>query len=298
MIAQLFRSGAFEDLEYVANQSRKKRLRTASGLDKFAIFHFALQAFFNLNVNRGPFGEKIESLIQEWLQQYPKSTSAHLAYAQMLVARAWAARGQGYASTVTPENRALFIEYMKKARQYLQDNEAFRNGDPRWDLIVLEIARAQNLPREDYQKLSQAALDRNPDFNQLYFSGVENSLPKWGGSAKEVEKFANDAVVRTRRKDGHALYARVYWHVANNQYGEELFTQSAVRWDEMKRGIDDVLKKYPDTWNTYHFAMFACFAKDQAKTQQLMSKIKNGTVTNDWPYFESYERCKTLAAVK
>jgi AraC-like DNA-binding protein len=298
MIAQLFRSGGFEDLEYVARQFRKRKLKTASGLNKLASFHFSLYEFFSLNICRGPFGEKIESLIQEWLQQYPKSTSAHLAYAQMLMARAWAVRGDGYAGTVKPESWAPFFEYLKKARQYLQDNEQFRNGDPRWDLVLLEIARAQNMPREEYQKLSRAALDRNPGFYQLYFSIVDNSLPKWGGSADEVEKFANEAVMRTRGKDGRALYARVYWHVANNQYGEDMFTQSSVRWDEMKRGMDDVLKKYPDTWNTYHFAMFACFAKDQKKTQQLMTKLKNERITDDWPYFESYERCKTFAAVK
>jgi hypothetical protein len=298
VISQLFRSGAFEDLEYIASQFRKRKLKTSSGLDKLEILNYSLSNLFGPNIDRGPWGEKIENLIQEWLKKYPNSTSAHLAYSQVLEARAWNARGEGFAGSVKQENWVPFFEYLEKARQYLLEHESIAKGDPRWDVAFLDFARAQNASKDEFWKISHDALDRNPDFNALYFSTVDRLLPKWGGSADEIEKFANEAVTRTRRKEGHALYARIYWHVAGSQYGEDLFTQSSVRWDEMKRGFDDVVRKYPDTWNIYHFAMFACFAKDQRKTQQLMAKIKNERITEEWTFFESYEKCKTFAAAK
>jgi hypothetical protein len=295
-IAQLFRKGDFANLEHVAKEFRMQDLRTPSGLSKLNAYYFAFEKILFLRAEDDANGPQIEALVREWLKQYPNSTSAHLAYAQMLMRHAWGIRGFGYVDTVKKYDLMVFADYVEKARQYLNDHAAFRDNDPRWDLMLLEIAKLQNVSDEEYSKLSLAALDRNPDFYQLYFYIVERYLPKWGGNVEQIEKFAQLAVERTKVIEGYAVYARIYWYVSQKQFDLNLFSRSSVMWNEMKLGIDDVLKTYPDKWNIYNFAMFSCFAADKTKAGELINRIAGEKIPRDWPYAVSYERCQAFAS--
>jgi Domain of unknown function (DUF4034) len=297
-IVQLFQSGDFESLEFVAKHFRDQKLRTKSGLLKLNEFYFAFDKVLRLSPEEEQYRPDVEKLVNAWLEKYPSSSSAHLAYAQMLMQHGWSIRGIGFAGSVKPESWKPFFDYVEKARQYLQSHNSISDSDPRWDLLVLEIAKIQNVSDEEYVKLSNAALDRNPGFYQLYFAVVDRYLPKWGGNSDEVEKFANKAVGRTSGTEGHGLYARIYWAAAQGQFDDRLFNSSSVRWTEMKRGIDDVLKNYPDKWNIYNFGMFACFASDREKTNELLSRISSEKITPNWPYFENYEACRNYAGLK
>jgi hypothetical protein len=297
-LVQLFQAGDFESLEFVAKQFRDQKLRTKSGLPKLNVFFFAFDKVLRLSPEEEKYRPDVEKLVNAWLEKYPNSTSAHLAYAQMLMQHGWSIRGVGFAGTVKTESWKPFLNYVEKTRQYLQIHNSVSDNDPRWDLLVLEIAMLQNVSEEQYVKLSDAALDRNPDYYQLYFAIVNRYLPKWGGSSDEIEKFANKAVARTSGIEGHGLYARIYWAAAQGQFDDRLFNSSSVRWTEMKRGIDDVLKKYPDKWNVYNFGMFACFASDREKTNELLSRISRERITQNWPYFESYESCRSYAGLR
>jgi hypothetical protein len=297
-LVQLFQAGDYESLEFVAKQFRDQKLRTSSGLLKLDQFYASFDVVLRLSPDEEKFRPAVESLISDWLEKYPNSTNAHLAYAQMLMQHAWSIRGTGFVNTVKPESWKPFLDYVEKTRQYLQVHNSVSNDDPRWDLLLLDIAMIQNVSDEEYTKLSDAALNRNPDFYQLYFVILNHYLPKWGGSSDEVEKFANKAVARTSGIEGHGLYARIYWAAAQGQFDERLFNSSSVRWTEMKRGIDDVLKNYPDKWNIYNFGMLACFASDREKTNELLNSISSERITPNWPYFESYQSCRSYAGLK
>jgi hypothetical protein len=267
-------------------------------LQKLNQFYFVFDELFSSQQADEKYKLAMEQRVHEWLARFPNSTSAHLAYAQMLLGHAWSIRGPGLVKTVKPENWNPFYQYVEKAPHYLEVHKRLRNDDPRWDLMVLEIAKLQSVSEEEYETLYRAALDRNPGFYQLYFTIVDYYLPKWGGNPNEVERFVNQAVKRTKATEGHALYARIYWAASQSQFGAGMFNNSSVRWEEMKRGIDDVLKDYPDKWNTYNFAMFACFAFDQEKTHELMLRIQNEDITPNWPYFKTYEECRASAGIK
>lgn len=102
---------------------------------------------------------------------------------------------------------------------------------------------------------------------------MEYNAPKWGGSAQAIEDFARAAVGRTRKTEGEGMYARIYWYAAQSQYHDQLFSQSKVDWPTMKRGIHDVLARYPDAWNLNNFARFACLAGDRAEAQALAARV-------------------------
>jgi hypothetical protein len=63
----------------------------------------------------------------------------------------------------------------------------------------------------------------------------------------------------------------------------------------MKKGIDDVLKRYPDQWNINNFALFACLAKDKKMAKELLDLIKEPPMLQVWKSESKYLRYKSWA---
>ena len=91
------------------------------------------------------------------------------------------------------------------------------------------------------------------------------------------------------------MYARIYWSASQTQYGRDLFTDSDVIWEKMKKGIDDVLKRYPDQWNINNFALFACLANDKEKARELFNLIKQPIIWKVWKSEADYQQYKAWA---
>jgi hypothetical protein len=157
------------------------------------------------------------------------------------------------------------------------------------------IATGLGMNRSEFQKIIDEGLNKYPLYYQLYFSALNYFAPKWHGNAKDIEEFANSAVARTKDQEGLGMYARIYWAASQYQYGERLFIDSNVVWEKMKRGIDDVLKRYPDQWNINNFALFACFAKDKQKARELFNLIKEPPILQVWKSESNYLRYKSWA---
>jgi hypothetical protein len=86
--------------------------------------------------------------------------------------------------------------------------------------------------------------------------------------------------------------------IAQAEYGRNLFTKSDVRWDQMKMGIKDVIKKYPDQWNINNFSLFSCFAKDKEMTKKLMNMIEARPIISVWKDGNFYDSCLDWANQK
>ena len=129
-----------------------------------------------------------------------------------------------------------------------------------------------------------------------YFVVIEYLLPKWSGHFSEMESFVNKAVAATKDREGNSMYARSYWYLSQVQYQDRLFQETAVSWEKMKVGFEDVIKRYPDAWNLNSFARFACMAGDKEKVRDLMPKLAGHFVQQAWPDTSSYWRCQSLVA--
>ena len=297
-VRQLFVDQNFAELERIATSYLASRARTSSGLWKIGLYDGGIIDLFHCPCTNEEFWNHAEDNVKRWIAQYPNSINAHLAYAHMLLERGWSIRGWGYVNTVDPANWKPFLEYVEKTRTYLMKHEKIGISDPRWNDMIVDIANLQQISETDYAALANTALDRHPDYYPTYFDIMTHYEPKWGGSAAAIEKFARESAARDRSKEGEGMYARIYWYAAQKLYGNNLFRSSSVDWSEMKRGIDDVLKAFPDQWNINNFAKFACIANDKEKTKELISLISGDPVLEAWVDRTIYEDCKTWATAK
>jgi hypothetical protein len=294
-VKKLLANQDFAELEKIAKSFLNDGARTSSGLWKIGLYDGAILDAFHCECSSENFWNRADENLRDWIRQYPESINAHLAYAHMLLEKAWSVRGWGYADTVAPANWRPFLEQVEKTRAYLMEHKEIGISDPRWNYLIVDIANLQQIPEIEYEALIGTALDRHPDYYPMYFNIMLHYEPKWGGSAEAIEKFARESVARSRSREGEGMYARIYWYASQSLYGNNLFQSSSVDWLEMKQGIDDVLKTFPDQWNINNFAKFACIARDREKTKELIGQVSSDFVLDAWGDYTIFENCKTWA---
>ncbi|BBE51042.1 hypothetical protein OYT1_ch1488 [Ferriphaselus amnicola] len=282
---QSFMDGDFAELDRISNIYRMEKSRTSSGLWKLTMFYCGIQQAIDAATEGGKAESKfhpLEKKIRKWMRQSPNSPSAHIAYGQALISHGWAYRGDGYADTVKPESWAPYKKYIAKARIELEQHKSVAASDPNWYVTMLTVSRAENWSYREFDALLNEALDKEPLFYQTYFSALQYLLPKWHGGLREVESFAQNAVKRTQQQEGSGMYARIYWYASQVQFSNEIFVKSLATWPQMRRGFDDIVRKYPDPWNLNHYAKFACLAKDKSKARQLLKQIEPIYLRDAW----------------
>ncbi len=274
--------GNFASLDALADTFQSASERTSSGLWKLQIFNFSFNKAFDWKQTDEAYWRRWDRTITKWINANPNSYTAHLAYARMLLNRGWSHRGGGFSNSVTPDKWALFNEYTERARSHLETSKKIAAKDPNWYALMITVGYRQSWPETRIASLFQEGLERNPYYQQIYFASLDYFAPKWGGSAEKIEEFARSAVNRTQAQEGLGMYARLYWYASQTQYGDKLFTNSKVDWPMMKRGMDDVLGKYPDQWNINNFAKLACVKEDPIKTANLLDRIVGKPILEAW----------------
>ena len=297
-VVAFMRKEEFSKLELLSNTYRSSQARTSSGVWKLTMFYEGISSGFDVDRKDDAFWFTWEKFAKKWVELYPKSATARLASARMLLNRGWSYRGPGYANAVEPQNWKPFHEYTQKARSYLETYKEIASDDPYWYNMMAVIAYQQSWPEVEFSKLMHEGLERYPSFYQIYFEAMNYYAPKWGGDAALIEKFAREALDRTKLTEGFGMYARIYWAASQLQYHERLFIDSMADWSVMKRGIDDVLGKYPDEWNVNNFAKLACLAHDKAKTAELINRINASPLVQAWGSKSIFQACRNWALGK
>lgn len=294
-VVNLVQKQDFKKLESIAKSYRDSKARTSSGHFKLAIFNYGIDSAFDDRRKELEYWISVERIAAKWVKLYPKSPTPHLAYAQVLINKAWSYRGRGYANTVKVQNVQPFQAYLEKARIYLEENKAIASTDPEWYATMISVTKGQSWSDAEFSKLVNEGLSRYPLYYNIYYQAVSFYGPKWGGNPEKIEKFAREAVQRTQSIEGFGMYARIYWVASQNDYSTRLFKETLVDWSSMKKGIDDVLRQYPDSWNYNNFAKFACLAGDRAKTKELIGYISEPPIAKAWGNVSYFQQCKDWA---
>jgi len=280
-VSALFEAERFDELDRMAEEFRTRESRSGSGLWKLTLFYRGLYVQHEGAVDEVYF-DKVDRLYLRWAERNPDSTVAHIGYASSLANRAWFFRGSGWARDVPKEAWQPFFEYLAKARLHLMEHKQATDKDPVWFHNMLAVAKGENWPLDRFLALVEEGTAKHPYFYEIYFRSIDFLLPKWHGSKAMIEEFADLAVEETREREGIGMYARIYWHASQIQYGTKLFTGTQVVWAKMSAGIDDVLARYPDQWNINNFAHFACLARDREKAAALLARIEGAPIERAW----------------
>lgn len=281
-----FISEDFKNLNSRYEIYRKRENRTSSGLWKLPFFYNGFSnlpgSYFSDDYQWNRTKEKVE----RWITAYPKSPAPYIAYSKLLMSRGWSFRGTSFAQNVPDSAWEPFYKNLDESKKILEENKDNASIDPEWYATMIDIAKATSWEPKDVRTIFHEAVKREPYYYPTYLITTAYLYPKWHGSLKAIEEFTDDVVRITSKCEKDSMYARIYWSAINSD--PLLFSREDsavavdniswgymqnVNWEKMSNGFDSLVEKYPDSWNSNHYAKFSCFARDKATVNKIFLKL-------------------------
>jgi len=227
--------------------------------------------------------------------KFPNQAFVAIAEATYWTEYAWDARGDGLASSVTPDGWKLFHERLENAEKVLNDTKYYSSQLPAWYDEMILVQSALDRPAKDRDKTFLEGTKRFKTYYQTYFTMLNFLSPKWGGSWDTVDNLVQWSVANTKEIDGSSMYARLYWSASGGLLpGTSLFKDTRATWPKMKQGFEDLMARHPKSkWNLNNFAKFACMANDKVTFLKLRDQIGRDVVDAAWPPNTSLDLCET-----
>ncbi len=127
---------------------------------------------------------------------------SHMILGKYAIKRAWDARGNGYANTVTAEGWAIFHKEISKARVHFTKAHALHPEFPEAAtlMIVVSMADSETFGKKEsrfwFDRAVRAHFDYIPAYNKLLYS----MMPRWRGSHEAMYAFGIESI-KTERFD-------------------------------------------------------------------------------------------------
>ena len=272
--AELFGDAEYVKLEALAQRLLKTRERANDGRFQLALLESGIQERIDEWATSSP---GISSrLVAEWRKAVPDSAYRPIVEVMVIRANAWAMRGEGAASEVSPAGWELFKEANQAAREVLAESRKRASVFPAWYSQAIELAFETEQPRPEIDALLNEAIARFPGYFPLYFSYLNYLQPKWGGSFELANAFILQQTMSPANPDGEVLYARLYWFFDQCDVcsDRKYFENSKVDWVRLRTGFDRLTAAYPySERNLAAFTDFACRARDAATYKRLRARV-------------------------
>jgi hypothetical protein len=214
-------------------------------------------------------------VLQQWQRARPQSKAALYAEAIYWRANAWAARGGGYAGSVSKEAWELFHERLIKSKEIVLRMQGDGFGCAAPYALAISLLTDLGAPEEEMAAVYREGVQRYPEYHNIYFAMARHHEPKWGGSTEEYEAFADAVAEQTRGFEGMGMYARLYWLVDHRRDIPFRSEEAAPPyWKKLRSGYEDLMRLYPSSLhNLGKYAGVACRSNDGELYRMLRAKI-------------------------
>ena len=146
-------------------------------------------------------------IFDAWVERAPDEPMAWLARGAYGVGWAWAARGGGYAETVSEEQWELFFERLNRAESDLMRAAEMDPQDPLPWSHMLVSGRGLQVPTEELRMRLDEVQSRRPWLVEAHMQLLQSLCAKWFGSDEESLEFAR--ATSREAPEGAAVHALV-----------------------------------------------------------------------------------------
>lgn len=284
-VSKLMDNKQYDELNKLEVAFRADNAMTASGWPLIFVFYQALKDLSAKKYVTQQSLDEVNNQIANWIANNPNSQFGHFYLVDIFFAQAWQARGTGYANSVSKLQWKIFNADMNKAYRYLDEYKDELAENPRWYMDMLDIANYQSWPSSTYDSILAEALSKHKSYLPFYIFPIFHYTPKWGGSYGGMISFINKSTAQLTAPLSDEYYARQYSYATENHLlPTELVSQSNCnRW---LIGFDDILKKYPTSYNYNHAAYAATLCGNRSKANGYFSNL--GKQPPDLSFWGSY----------
>ena len=197
---------------------------------------------------------------------------------------AWDARGNGVASTVTPEDWKLFKERLETAETTLEEAWKLDPTSPLAAGAMITVALGLGYPREQMEVWFRRALQADPDNQAACLHKLLYLQPKWHGSAEEMLEFARECV-RTKNTAAEFTLLLPFAHRTLSRYQRNplLYYENPIVWQDIHPAYEMDLKERPDCR-----VIRSMYAKEAYDCAQVLVAHKQFLLLGDRPYLPQF----------
>lgn len=295
--ALLFKNGDPKALEAAARDADRPLAALPNGASTIIVFYRGVdQTVRTLKPEDKAEWDKAFGIADRWLAAYPGSPYAGLYRTRLLRERAWKIRGHDYSSKTSPEAMAEFEQIILQVKQDLESQKSMSGSVAEWYEQMADTYTESSASLEEMRALADEALTKFPAAFEIYNSVSRAFLPKWGGSDKDFAAFARHVNETAPSGYGPVLYARIYYNASCCDYFDgQVFAKGGADWSTLKQGLEEIRRRYPDSFNDDREAYFACSAMDVSVLPELMKKIGNSPDPGIWKYPKFFRSCQKIA---
>lgn len=292
-IRELLYREEFARLEQMAEELRRERPRFSSGMPKLNDFYKALGGEENGSFK--PDMDRHKRLLGNWRAFRPYSITPRIAMILLYERSAWKARGSGWAKDVPKKGWEGFKRDLESAHDLLIETERLRIDDPVLYALAIVVSQGLELSREETLGYLEKGVKIDPAFDPLYIYMANYLLPRWHGSPKEFHDFALHAAELAGPGLGDIMYVRVAT-VAQQVDGDNFRSQYAFSWPRLKRGLDELDRRFPNSSRTINvYGWFACRYRDAEAAREIMPRLSWGSDRDTdeiWKQKNTFDACK------
>jgi hypothetical protein len=297
-VERLWNAKSYAELDQLDDAVRGADQVSLSGYSLRYMLHEALYANLSAKSSAPIDWPAIERSVRDWTVASPSSSLAQVTYAGVYLAQAWAIRGDGYASTVSPSQWTGFYENVSRAKAYLLARRELGRSNPAWYQSMARILQWTSAPDAEYRLILDEGLDRFPTNFPLYAAAIDHYSSKWGGSPGEIAKFADRSTSKLPIDTRDELYSRIYSY-ALQQYPIE--TAPGFDCTRLLRGGEQLVARYPTPYNRHQAARATYECKDRVRATGYFQQLGPDPQPGVWGYgpgaVAEYGRAKAWANV-
>ena len=278
----------YDEIDHLAQKLRSEKTRTAGGGWELSYLYRGLKAPDRFHP------EDHIARLNAWITARPQSITPRVALAGVYLKYAWAARGAGYADSVTPEGWRLFAERAAQAKLVLDDAAKLTPMCPEWFSKMQTVALAQDWEKDQTAALFQRAIEFEPEYIYFYKSYALYLLPKWDGNERDDADFARKSADAVGGKKGDYIYYEIGMVVLGAKSGEK---GGGLDWARLQRGYQaqaDLFAKNTN-YDKNQFARMAFRFHDRTIGKQAFADVGEKWSKDVWKKREKFEQARKWA---
>jgi hypothetical protein len=294
-IASVLAQGDFAQLEKEARKVRADKSRLQGGVWKlFGVYDGAGKPVAGSSATESDWKEHLATL-KKWIAAYPESATARIALAKAYVEYAWAARGNGYADTVSDSGWDRFGERISLAKAALLEAARLKEKCPYWYEAMQIVALAEGWDKAQARELLDQAAAFEPSYYHYYREYANFLLPKWYGEEGETQAFAEEVASRLKEPDASIVYYEIASLLAC-QCDKERDSLQGMSWPRVKQGYEKLTELYGSSnLKLNRFAYMSFVANDQASAKSVFPAIHDDWNHLVWHSAENFEAARAWA---
>lgn len=288
-------SREFDKLENEANLARQGG-RIPGGSWRLIVFYLGVGSLNSEDKLKDNAWKTRFNLLREWADAQPQSATPRVALAATYINYAAAARGDGYADTVSDDAQRLHLERAAMAASALIDAAHVKEKCPYWFETAQNVALDQGWDKSESRELFELAVAFEPSYYHYYREYANYLLPKWYGDEGETEAFAEEVFKRVGGEQGKFLYFEIASQLVCQCISERP-PMPNLSWPRVKEGYAVVgrLYGYSNTKNN-RMALMAYVAGDKQAAHEAFSRIGYDSGKYVWASYDTFERAKSWAS--